>query len=98
MKNLLYIFCISIVISSCGDTSKEISTTTIPPNVLLIIGDDHGYADLGFLNLAKDVTTPNFDRLAKQGIFFKNAYASSPICSPSRVGIMTGAYHQRQKS
>ena len=65
------------------------------PNVLLLIADDHGYADLS--RRAVDVSTPNIDRLAASGIHFRNAYATSPICSPSRIGLMTGAYHQRQE-
>ncbi len=98
MKNTIFILYIFSLVISCSEpTPPAIETSTKAPNVVLMIGDDHGYADMGFLNLADDVTTPNFDRLAKQSISFKNAYATSPICSPSRVGIMTGAYHQRQK-
>ncbi|MBN2279741.1 MAG: sulfatase-like hydrolase/transferase [Candidatus Marinimicrobia bacterium] len=65
------------------------------PNVLLIITDDQGYADLGCLGVASDVQTPNMDQLAAAGTRFTQAYATSPICSPSRMGIMTGTYHER---
>lgn len=96
MKNLIYIFLSAMLFSACA--SKTTTITQAPlPNIILMIGDDHGYADLGYLNLANDVSTPNFDRLASLSTSFKNAYATSPICSPSRVGIMTGAYHQRQE-
>lgn len=65
------------------------------PNVLLIVTDDQGYADIGCSGLTDDVSTPNIDALAKNGTRFTNAYATSPICSPSRIGIMTGTYNQR---
>jgi arylsulfatase A-like enzyme len=69
------------------------------PNVVLIIADDLGYADLGFLPQApadvKKYGTPAIDRLARTGVYFENAYASSPICSPSRAGLITGRFQQR---
>ena len=84
------------LLASCQ--SKEVTTKkTNPPNVLLIIADDHGYADMSVNQLVADVQTPNLDKLAKSGTRFTNAFASSPICSPSRVGLMTGTYHQRQQ-
>lgn len=69
------------------------------PNIVVIIVDDLGYADMSFLPQApadvKHYKTPGFDRLAATGIYFENAYATSPICSPSRAGILTGSYQQR---
>ncbi|MFT5151404.1 MAG: arylsulfatase A-like enzyme, partial [Planctomycetota bacterium] len=65
------------------------------PNVLLIVADDQGYADLGFLDWKDDVRTPELDRLAAESIYLPNAYASAPICNPSRVGMLTGQYQQR---
>lgn len=64
------------------------------PNFVLILADDLGYADLGFQG-AKDIPTPNIDRLAQTGIVFTNAYVSHPFCSPTRAGLMTGRYQQR---
>ncbi len=63
-------------------------------NVVLIVGDDMGYADLGVHGSA-DVVTPNIDSLAKHGVRFTNAYVSAPQCSPSRAGLLTGRYQQR---
>lgn len=63
------------------------------PNVLLIVADDLGYADVGFQG-AKDIPTPNLDRLAKQSVRCTNGYVSHPFCSPTRAGIMTGRYQQ----
>ena len=65
-------------------------------NVVLIIVDDLGYADLSCIGKNKDVSTPNIDKLAKEGTRFTNAYAMAPICNASRISIATGAYHQRQ--
>ena len=65
------------------------------PNILLIVADDQGYADMSCAGLASDVYTPNLDWLAARGIRFTQAYATSPICSPSRDGIETGCYQQR---
>ena len=66
------------------------------PNVIVIMADDLGYADLSFLKQSpSDVETPSLDRLAKEGTYFSNAYATAPICSPSRCGMITGRYQQR---
>ena len=65
------------------------------PNVLLILADDQGWADFSYLGLKDDVSTPNLDRLAAEGVTLPQAYASSPICNPSRVGLITGRYQQR---
>ena len=69
------------------------------PNVVVIIVDDLGYADMSFLPQAptdiKHYKTPGFDRLFATGTYFENAYSTSPICSPSRAGILTGSYRQR---
>jgi arylsulfatase A-like enzyme len=64
------------------------------PNILFIVGDDMGYADVGF-NGCKDIPTPNLDSLAKSGVRFSNGYVSAPYCSPSRAGLLTGKYQQR---
>ncbi|MFT5423910.1 MAG: arylsulfatase A-like enzyme [Phycisphaerales bacterium] len=66
-----------------------------PPNILLILADDQGHADFSYLRVNDDVRTPRLDRLAASGVSFTNAYATSPICNPSRVGLITGRYQQR---
>ena len=65
-------------------------------NIILIVVDDLGYADLSHMGQMKDVSTPNIERLTKTGIRFDNAYATAPICNASRIAIITGAYQQRQ--
>ncbi|QJR37372.1 sulfatase-like hydrolase/transferase [Gemmatimonas groenlandica] len=64
------------------------------PNVVLIITDDMGYADLGVYG-AKDIRTPNIDRLAREGVRFTDFYANGTTCSPTRAGLITGRYQQR---
>ena len=59
------------------------------PNFILIVADDLGYADLS-LHGSKQIPTPNIDRLAKEGVNFTQGYVSSPVCGPSRAGLMTG--------
>jgi len=64
------------------------------PNILLIVGDDMGYADVGFHG-CQDIPTPNLDALAASGVRFTNGYVSGPYCSPTRAGLMTGRYQTR---
>lgn len=65
-----------------------------PPNVIIILADDAGYADFGFAG-SDEIATPNIDALAKSGVVFEQAYATTPFCSPSRAGLLTGRYPQR---
>lgn len=61
------------------------------PNIVLILVDDLGYADVGF-NGSKDIRTPFLDELAKGGTVFSSAYVAHPFCGPSRAALMTGRY------
>jgi arylsulfatase A-like enzyme len=65
------------------------------PNILLIYTDDHGWADLGVQGVDRDIRTPNFDLLARDGVRFARGYVSAPQCMPSRAGLITGRYQQR---
>jgi len=69
----------------------EESAKKRPPNVVLIVTDDAGWADFGF-NGCPDYATPNMDRIAKEGVKFSDGYVSAPVCSPSRAGLLTGRY------
>lgn len=64
------------------------------PNIIIIMTDDMGYADVGF-NGCKDIPTPNIDRIANEGIRFDEGYVSFPVCGPSRAGFLTGRYQDR---
>lgn len=61
------------------------------PNIIIILTDDQGSIDAGCYG-AKDLETPNIDRIAKRGIRFTQFYAAAPVCSPSRAGLLTGKY------
>lgn len=61
------------------------------PNVVFIYADDLGYGDVSCYGATK-INTPNLDKLAKQGIRFTNAHATSATCTPSRYALMTGEY------
>lgn len=76
-----------IPISLCAEESKK-------PNILLIVGDDMGYADVGFHG-CKDIATPHLDALAAAGARFTNGYVTGPYCSPTRAGLLTGRYQNR---
>ncbi|MFV0426948.1 MAG: sulfatase [Beutenbergiaceae bacterium] len=65
------------------------------PNIVVIVSDDHGYADISALGHRSDVQTPGLDRMLTEGMACANAYASAPICSPSRAGLISGRYQQR---
>ena len=65
-----------------------------PPNIVLILADDLGYADIGIYG-SEVISTPNIDALAASGVRFTAGYVSHPVCSPSRAGLMTGRYQQR---
>src|SRR4051812_13158401 len=64
------------------------------PNVLIIVADDLGYADLGCQG-CKDIPTPNIDAIARAGVRFTDGYVTCPVCSPTRAGLLTGRYQQR---
>jgi arylsulfatase A-like enzyme len=64
------------------------------PNVVLILSDDLGWADLGCYG-CKDIRTPHLDRLAKQGTRLTDFYSNGPVCTPTRAALMTGRWQQR---
>ena len=65
------------------------------PNIIVILADDEGYADLGVQGQVKDIRTPNLDALAASGVRCTAGYDTAPQCSPSRAGLLTGRYQQR---
>ena len=87
MKHLTYFFLLLGMIS-CSTNEEQ------PPNIIVIISDDQGYADVGFHG-SKEIFTPNIDRIANNGVVFSEGYVSSAVCSPSRAGLITGRYQNR---
>lgn len=64
------------------------------PNIVLIVAASMGFGDVGF-NGAKDISTPNLDRLARRSVSLSQAYSSAPICTPARAALLTGRYQHR---
>lgn len=83
------------VLSSC---SSAPSSSNAPqgnqPNIVFIYTDDLGYADVGAYGNT-EIQTPNIDRLAEEGMRFTDMYATCPVCTPARSGMLTGRYPQR---
>ena len=65
------------------------------PNIVYFLVDDMGYGDVSCLNPHARIATPQFDRLAREGMVFRDAHSSSAVCSPSRYGVLTGRYNWR---
>ncbi len=86
-----------LVLAFCAglaSTPLAAANSAAKPNVILILADDMGPGDLGCYG-GKQAPTPRIDRLAAEGTRFTNYYSASPICSPSRCGIITGMYPAR---
>jgi arylsulfatase A len=70
-------------------------TATRPPNLVYLLADDMGYGDLSCLNPGSRIRTACLDRLAAGGLLFRDAHASSAVCTPSRYSLLTGRYNWR---
>lgn len=86
LSQFLMLLCVAAMPGAAFADSK--------PNILVIVSDDQGYADVGFQG-CKDIPTPHLDRLAKEGVHCTSGYVSHPFCSPTRAGLMTGRYQHR---
>jgi arylsulfatase A-like enzyme len=91
MRNLQFLFGVFLVTVVCLVGARPVEAK---PNILVIVGDDMGYGDIG-VHGCKDIPTPHIDSLAKNGVRCTNGYVSGPYCSPTRAGLMTGRYQQR---
>ncbi len=92
---------IFLVLISCAQTGKQEDQASLnlkriegasPRNVIFILTDDHRFDFMGFTGKVPWLETPNMDRLAHEGAYFPNAYATTALCSPSRASILTGLY------
>lgn len=93
MKRKIQLILLAILLYSCGNEAKK-KTQAPLPNIVFIFTDDLGYGDLGCFG-AMDIATPNIDRIAAEGIKFTSFLSASPVCSPSRAGLLTGRMPQR---
>lgn len=89
----IFFFFLLFVIVGCNSV-KENQKTTKNPNIIVILIDDAGYVDFGFMG-SKDLDTPHIDKLANNGVVFTDAHVSATVCAPSRAGLITGKYQQR---
>ncbi|MEI7850960.1 MAG: sulfatase-like hydrolase/transferase [Kiritimatiellales bacterium] len=77
-------------------SAAEKASPVSKPNIVVIVADDLGYADVLFNpKHPKEVTTPNLDQLAKESVICRQGYVTGNVCSPTRTGLMTGRYQQR---
>ena len=88
----LYMFSL-LVCSGCNIQEKITKTSTTRPNIILIMADDLGYETIS-ANGGTSYQTPNIDKMAAEGMRFDHCYAQ-PLCTPSRVKLMTGIYNVR---
>jgi len=92
MKNSRFVATAAFAVSALAVSAQK----SARPNILVIVADDYGYSDNSTNPYhAKEVSTPNIDRIAKTGVNCTNGYVSAHISSCTRAGIMTGMYQQR---
>lgn len=87
---LLFLSASALALTACANAKES------KPNVIIILADDLGYGDVS-AHGSTTIKTPNFDRLANEGIRFTNGYATSATSTPSRYGLMTGMYPWKNK-
>ncbi len=85
------IYLISVVISTNAQAGWKRTKAASRPNIILIVADDLGYGEAGCYG-QKIIKTPHIDRLASEGMRFTDFYAASPVCAPSRCGMLTGRH------
>jgi arylsulfatase A len=82
---------VALFFLQCNIKASEKTTTNSRPNIIFIMADDLGYADLGCYG-QKRIATPHIDQLASEGVRFTQVYAGSTVCAPSRSVLMTGQH------
>ena len=95
MRNIsFYAIGTTALVSAAFCLCKNFTSVDERPNILIILIDDAGYNDFGFMG-SKDMQTPNLDRLASQGVKFTDAHVVASVSSPSRACLITGRYGHR---
>lgn len=80
-----------------GGCTSEGASSSVSPNVVVLLADDLGYGDVGGFNPESKIPTPHINRLAEQGMRFTDAHASGSVCVPSRYGLLTGRHPHREQ-
>ena len=98
MKTSRRIFAVAALATAsiCWPSKTDAAASSTRPNIVLILADDLGFGDVSCYGASK-VQTPNIDRLAREGLRFTDAHASSATCTPSRYALLTGQYPWRRK-
>ncbi|MHC4996795.1 MAG: sulfatase-like hydrolase/transferase, partial [Planctomycetota bacterium] len=86
------VFGAALAVLSCG--LGGVVAEAARPNIVVFMADDWSWPDAAALG-APGVKTPSFDRVAREGVLFPNAFVSTPSCTPSRLSILTGQHHWR---
>jgi arylsulfatase A-like enzyme len=86
----------AILVAVLWTLLQSASALATPPNVVLIISDDHGWTDYGFMG-HRSIRTPHLDRLARESLTFGRGYVTSSLCCPSLASIITGRYPHQHK-
>ncbi|MDN3666810.1 sulfatase [Algibacter miyuki] len=89
LKKNSALFLVLITLLGCK-SNKTVDQVSTKPNIVFIVVDDLGYSDIGYMQHKPEIQTPNIDKLAKTGMIFTDAYAASPVCSPTRASLVTG--------
>src|SRR4249919_4376494 len=89
---LFTVFIMLQTVAQKQQLQMEKSSNAKPLNVIFILSDDHRYDFMGFTGKVSWLKTPNMDKMAKEGVWIKNASVTTSLCSPSRATILTGMY------
>ena len=83
-----------LLVTALASRSSAGASLPEKPNILILLADDLGWADVGF-NGSREIPTPHLDSLARNGVRCSAGYVTAPQCSPTRAGLLTGRYQQR---
>ena len=89
-ESVLKVLVLCWTLCSCSVSPQSLPSSR-PPNVLIFLVDDLGYGDLGYTG-HPTISSPNIDRLARDGLVLTEFYAASPVCTPSRASLLTGKF------
>ena len=93
LKNAIRMSIAGLAALAAGFSSSG-EVPPVQPNLVIIVCDDLGYADIGKYG-AEGYRTPNLDRMADEGVVFRNFHVAQPVCSASRCALLTGCYPNR---
>src|SRR6516225_11824063 len=81
---------VAVIAAGCGRNSSTVAPKR--PNIVFVLTDDQRWDAISLEGHSGPLKTPNIDRLGKEGVYFRNTFATTSLCSPSRASIQTGVY------